>query len=645
MAVGQLSALGFGSGVLKQSVIDDLKKAEESARITPYTKKIEENATKKKDVTELLTKLSTFQSAVSSLGDATVFAKRKVHASVSENPAASLKADSGVALQSMKLNVTQIAQKDVYQSKALANDSGYVNANLTTPASFTIFQGDKAYTVSVDKNTTYKDLASKITEATGGEIVAKVINTGEKGNPYRLTLTSKDTGTDKAIGFFDGTKDANGKYAVNNDATTILSNLGWELEKVSQPNPTQPIDPKDFKGFTVKETQGQEPFRVQKAQDALFVLDGIKMTRSSNTITDLGVGLTLTLNKTGEINFEVQQDASAASDAMQSLVDAYNDLLTNLNAATDYNEKTGTKGSLQGISEITSIRSTINSVLFGSQVVDGMVENENGVKVAAKVAVSLQDYGITVTNTGTLNFSSSKFETKMKESTEFAESFFAGITQYEDINYTSNVIESGKLQAAVGSGLDFKTGDFKIIYNDETYDLSKNLDGTPFKLTGTTDEEIMKNLVNHINSFRIEGLSVSFSEYDKNGTKGYELKMKGTTGTNFSIKGNNDVLKKIGLSETTITATPKEAAGIFAKLKTALQGITGKNGSLTKYDDSLTADKKTLEKNKESTQKLIDSRYSTMEDQFLAYEKILTKLNSQLRNVQSMIEAANKSNN
>ncbi|BEJ60613.1 hypothetical protein B10172_06350 [Campylobacter jejuni] len=61
-------------------------------------------------------------------------------------------------------------------------------------------------------------------------------------------------------------------------------------------------------------------------------MDGIKMTRSSNTITDLGVGMTLTLNKTGEINFDVQQDSESVTKAMQDMVDAYNDLVLNLNA-------------------------------------------------------------------------------------------------------------------------------------------------------------------------------------------------------------------------------------------------------------------------------------------------------------------------
>lgn len=140
MAFGSLSSLGFGSGVLTQDTIDKLKEAEQKARIDPYTKKIEENTTKQKDLTEIKTKLLSFQTAVSSLADATVFAKRKVVGSISDNPPASLTVNSGVALQSMNINVTQLAQKDVYQSKGLANDSGFINANLTGTTDLTFFQ-------------------------------------------------------------------------------------------------------------------------------------------------------------------------------------------------------------------------------------------------------------------------------------------------------------------------------------------------------------------------------------------------------------------------------------------------------------------------------------------------------------------------
>lgn len=647
MAFGSLSSLGFGSGVLKQETLDKLKEAEQKARIDPYTKKIEENTTKQKDLTELKTKLSTFQTAVSSLGDSTAFAKRKVIASITDNPPASLSVTSGVALQSMNINVTQLAQKDVYQSKGLVNDTGIINASLKEPTNLTFFSNGKEYSVTIDKNTTYSDLVDKINTATGGEIVAKMVNTGEKDAPYRLTLTSKETGEDNAISFYPGKKDADGKYKVDENAKSVFESLGWKLDDKALG--AEDFDPaKSKKGVGIIDSE-DNPLHIQKAQDAKFTMDGIKMTRSSNTITDLGVGITLTLNKTGEINFDVQQDSESVTKAMQDMVDAYNGLVLNLNAATDYNSETGTKGSLQGVTEVNSIRSSIISVLFKTQSVDGTVEDTNGNKVSAKVMLSLQDYGLSMTESGTLNFDSSTFESKMKENPDLTESFFSGITQYKDINYTGNLIKEGSLSKYVGEGDDkgisFSSGKFQIVTNFETYDLSKNADGTTFKLTGKTEQEMLQNLADHINSKGIEGLTVKVETYEKDGEKGYKLNFKTDGSSDFAIKGDSEFLKQFGLSQTSIAAEAVEGVGVFAQLKTTLRGITGKDGSLTKYDESLTNDTKALNASKESAQKLIDTRYDTMANQWLQYESILNKLNQQLSTVTNMINAANNSSN
>lgn len=649
MAFGSLSSLGFGSGVLTQETIDKLKEAEQQARVNPYTTKIEENTTKQKDLTEIKTKLSTFQSAVSSLGDATAFAKRKVVASITDNPPASLTATSGVALQSMNINVTQLAQKDVYQSKGLANDTGFINASLASATNLTFFSKGKEYTVTIDKNTTYSDLVDKINSATGGEIVAKMVNTGEKDTPYRLTLTSKETGEDSAISFYPGAKNGNGKYEVDSNATEVFKRLGWNLDETA-------LSDKDFDPATSKKGVGiidnaENPLHIQQAQNANFTMDGIKMTRSSNTITDIGVGITLTLNKTGEINFDIQQDSESITQAMQEMVDAYNDLVLNLNAATDYNSETGTKGSLQGVTEVNSIRSSIVSILFQSQSVDGTVEDASGNKVSAKVMLSLQDYGLSMTESGTLNFDSSAFESKVKEDTAMAESFFSGITQYKNINHTGELIKQGSLENYLNkvegddNGISFDSGKFQIVSDFETYDLSKNADGTAFKLSGATEQEMLQNLADHINSKGIEGLTVKVESYNQNGETGFKLNFKTDGNADFAIKGDNDFLKQFGLSQVSIAAEAVEGAGVFAQLKTTLQGITGTDGSLTKYDESLTNDTKALTESKESAQKLIDTRYETMANQWLQYESILNKLNQQLTTVTNMINAANNSNN
>ncbi|EHA5292808.1 flagellar filament capping protein FliD [Campylobacter upsaliensis] len=634
MALGTLSSLGFASGVLTQETIDKLKKAEEAGRVEPYKKKVEENAAKQKDLTEIKTKLLAFQTAVSSLGDATAFAARKVSSSIKDNPAASLSADAGVALQSMKVNVTQLAEKDVYQSKALATDTGLVNASLKNEVKLTFFQNGKEYTVTIDKTTTYKDLADKISTASDGNIVAKIINTGEKPDGYRLSLTSKETGEENAISFYPGSKDDKGKYQENSEAKKIFKSLGWELDDKTKPNDVD----KDKKGYGIKDQANH----LKKAQNAEFTMDGIKMVRPSNTITDIGVGLTLTLNKTGEVNFEVQQDTEAVTKAMEDLVNAYNDLVANLNASTDFNSETGMKGTLQGVSEVNSIRSTLISALFDSVPVEGVVKDKNGNDMNATVMLSMQDFGLKISESGNLSFIKSDFEKKMKEDISFAEGFFAGITKYKDIDHAGETVETGKGKI---EDKEFGLGDFKIIFNYETYDLSKTKDGKPFKPTGNTEQEKMQSLVDHINSFNIDGLSVKLEEVKSNGVNGFKIKFHSENGSDFAIEGKEDLLKTFGLSATKITAQPIEGKGIFAQLKNTLEGITGKDGSLTKYDEGLTKDTEALNKSKDSTQEMIDKRFETMQMQFLQYEVILNRLNTQLNTISNMINAANQSNN
>ncbi|ELR6015245.1 flagellar filament capping protein FliD [Campylobacter upsaliensis] len=631
MALGTLSSLGFASGVLTQETIDKLKKAEEAGRVEPYKKKVEENAAKQKDLTEIKTKLLAFQTAVSSLGDATAFAARKVSSSIKDNPAASLSADAGVALQSMKVNVTQLAEKDVYQSKALTTDTELVNATLKDEVKLTFFQNGKEYSVTIDNKTTFKDLADKISTASDGNIVAKIINTGEKPDGYRLSLTSKETGEENAISFYPGGKNKDGKYTENNDAKEIFKKLGWELDDKTKPNDVD----KDKKGYGIKDQANH----LKKAQNAEFTMDGIKMVRPSNTITDIGVGLTLTLNKTGEVNFEVQQDTEAVTKAMEDLVNAYNDLVANLNASTDFNSETGMKGTLQGVSEVNSIRSTLISALFDSVPVEGVVKDKNGNDMNATVMLSMQDFGLKISESGNLSFIKSDFEKKMKEDISFAEGFFAGITKYKDIDHAGETVETGKGKI---EDKEFGLGDFKIIFNHETYDLSKTKDGKPFKPTGGTEQEKMQSLVDHINSFNIDGLSVKLEEVKSNGVNGFKIKFHSENGSDFAIEGKEKLLKQFGLSATKITAQPIEGKGIFAQLKNTLEGITGKDGSLTKYDEGLTKDTEALNKSKDSTQEMINKRFETMQMQFLQYEVILNRLNTQLNTISNMINAANQ---
>ena len=779
MATGTLSSLGLGSEVLNQETLEKLKNADISAKVKPYETKIETNTTKQKALTELTTKLAAFQSAVSSLGDSTAFGKRKVTPSVTgDSAAATLTASNGVSVQNLSVKVEKIAQKDVFQSGGITKDTDRVLTGNQKAASFTIMQNGKEYTIKVEANTTYADLADKINSATDGKVIAKIVSTGEKGTPYRFTLSSKETGADNAISFFAGTKDSQtGVYKEDTNATVILLNLGWRLKKdniaeadmkgfafsggtkASSVNDLNTTIGKDIK-FTLwageekceitastsdkysdlvskveNQTQGKiklsavssgsgNPYtfnfvagdkassstkikifdgvatgatgsqtyssdsgttdflqntlnigistsyslddakgtaHLKKAQDAEFTLDGVKMYRSTNEIKDIGAGLTLNLLKAGEINFDIKQDSEGLTSTMEELVEKYNELVNYLNDVTAYDSKTKVSGDLADVNEIKSLRSTINKMLFTLQSIEGTTTDDKGNKTKTNVLVSVLDFGLSLNDTSKSNssqlallkFDSAKFEKKFAEDPDFAESFFSGTSGFEEVNVIGKAqsFDSADFQ----NGLEFKGKEFKLTFGDKSYDLTKTADGkSDFKLEGKTPEERAQKLLDHINSFSINGLKASMQEFTltEGGQqkKGYALKFKSDDGSDFEISGDKDFLAKLGLEAQKISPETKTGKGVFSQLKSTLQSYTRvstvdtKKGTLTLYGERLKADAKSLNDEKTKTQSRIDSYYEAMFSKWVQYDAIIAKIKKQGTSITNMINAANNQN-
>lgn len=764
----ELGSLGLQSGVLTTELLEKLKAADESAKIKPYETKIEQNTAKQKALTELTTKLSSFQTAVSSLGDATAFQKRKVTPSVTgDSAAATLTANNGVSVQNLSVKVDKIAQKDVFQSKGLVKDTDRVLTSNQNPGKFTITQNGKEYVISVDANTTYSDLAEKINSATDGNVVAKIVSTGESGTPYRLTLSSKETGADNAIGF-----------RADSDGEAILSNFGWNLKKnniaeadlkgysfsggskassitdlntklssdvkftvfagsekfeitatnsdsyqdlitkvqtqtgnkvkmtatqangnytfnlVAGDNATSSTKITLYDGVSTTDSSGNKTFssdantttfltstlnfdikqsyslddangeyHLKKAQNAEFTLDGVKMYRSTNSITDVGVGITLNLLKAGEINFDIKQDTEGLSSTMDELVEAYNELINYLTEVTSYNSETKTSGDLADVSEVKRLRSNITSMLFDSQTVEGTSTDSDGNKTTTNVFLSVIDYGLSINDTGFLTFDSTKFNEKIAQDVELAEKFFAGTTGFEELNVTAKA-------QTLKDDIDFTNKEFKITFGDTTYDLSKTTDGNVFKLESTlsknqgeTDSEFearkakdrAQKLLDHINSFNISGLKVTMQELKvtDNGVQktGYALKFKSDDGSDFEISGDSDVLEKLGLAAQKVSPQVKEGTGIFSALKTTLQGYTrvstkdSLKGSLTLYGERLNSLNENLKKEKENSQTKIDNYYETMYNKWVEYEKIIGNIKTQSDAISQMIQASQNSKN
>lgn len=534
-------------------------------------------------------------------------------------------------------------------SGVTALDGSGTGNKLTNDIKFTIWAGEEKFEITAKKDDTYQTLIDNVANQTNNKVKLSAVQSGN-GSPYTFNFVAGDKASSSTkIKIFDGVAatGAAGSQTYSSDADT--TKFLEETLKIGI-----------SKSYSLDDKNGTA--HLKKAQDAEFTLDGVKMYRSTNEIKDIGAGLTLNLLKKGEINFDIKQDSEGLTSTMEELVEKYNELVNYLNDVTAYDSKTKVSGDLADVIEIKNLRSSINKILFTSQSVEGTTTDDKGNKTKTNVLVSVLDFGLSLNDTSKSNssqlallkFDSAKFEKKFAEDPDFAESFFSGTSGFEEVNVVgkAQTFDSTEFQ----NGLEFKGKDFKITFGDVSYDLTKTADGkNDFKLDGGTPEERAKKLLDHINSFSINGLKVSMQEFTltEGGQqkKGYALKFKSDDGSDFEISGNKDFLAKFGLEAQKINPETKTGKGVFSQLKSTLQSYTRvstvdtKKGTLTLYGDKLKADAKALGDEKTKTQTRIDAYYEAMFSKWVQYDAIIASIKNQGTAITNMINAANNQNN
>lgn len=534
-----------------------------------------------------------------------------------------------------------------------------LNTQISKDIKFTLWAGEEKFEITASASDKYSDLVSKVEKNTQGKIKLSAVKDGSGNFTFNFVAGDKASSSTK-IKIFDGTMDASAKtYTSDSGTTDFLQNtlkIGISTS------------------YSLDDTKGTA--HLKKAQDAEFTLDGVKMYRSTNEIKDIGAGLTLNLLKAGEINFDIKQDSEGLTSTMEELVEKYNELVNYLNDVTAYDSETKVSGDLADVIEIKNLRSSINKILFTSQSVEGTTTDDKGNKTKTNVLVSVLDFGLSLNDTSKSNssqlallkFDSAKFEKKFAEDPDFAESFFSGTSGFEEVNVIgkAQTFDSTEFQ----NGLDFKGKEFKLTFGDVSYDLTKTADGkNDFKLestltknAGETEEafkarkaqDIAQKLLDHINSFSINGLKASMQEFTltEGGQqkKGYALKFKSDDGSDFEISGDKDFLAKFGLEAQKINPEVKKGTGVFSQLKSTLQSYTKvstvdtKKGTLTLYSDKLKADAKALGDEKTKEQTRIDAYYEAMFSKWVQYDAIIASIKNQGTAITNMINAANNQN-
>lgn len=283
------------SSVDWDGLIEELYNAKLAAADT-YETKISTNESKISAYNDAADLLGTLQTAAESLravtdstaSDSDVFLEREAYLTGVGGATASsvltVSAESGTDTGTYSLTVSQLATAQKVASGSFSSSS----SALSFSGSFTIGTEDgDSVSIAVTDDMSLSDIASAINDKsdTSG-VKATVLKVSDSS--YELILTTVDTGETISVSDSDG----------------VLQNLG------------------------VLGDSGDFADELQASQKAIFSIDGVTVTRSSNEIDDVIDGLTFYLTGTtddGEsVSVEVAQNLSDIKSAVSTFVDAYN---------------------------------------------------------------------------------------------------------------------------------------------------------------------------------------------------------------------------------------------------------------------------------------------------------------------------------
>lgn len=401
-----ISSLGIGSGVLNSDLVDQLVAAERKPTETRLTQKTQQ-------AEALLSAYGKLRSAVTELR----LPMRQLSSpdNLKAFSASSSNDDIGVSVDSTKASrgTYSVEVTSLASAQALASRDVFADRDATSVGQGTLelSVGDKITNITIDSsNDTLQGLANAINEADAG-VSAGIIDTG---SGYQLVLSADETGTANAVSI-SVTGDTAGTDTDNTGLSRFAFNVGMDADS------------------GLKETIA--------ASDAVMDINGVTVTRSTNTFENVIDGLTFDIKETGTSTIKVTQDFGAVADRVQGFVDKFNALQSTIDSLAGFNAEAGVGSLLTGDSTVRTIQSQLRNIL--TRVVPGM-ENAS--------VRSLADVGITTDfETGGLEFDRAKFEEVLKANPDEVTALFA-----EQGRTTDSQVEF------VRSGLNTEPGEYEI---------------------------------------------------------------------------------------------------------------------------------------------------------------------------------------
>ena len=321
-----------------QNIVSQLMTVEKQPLSTSQTK-LQTFNSKLSDVGQVSSAISGLQTAVSGLSSTSFLHTLK--ASSSDPTIATVDTNGSGAPGNYLLNVDELAKprqlvfdtsadgKAITSTSTALDDapdalsfevSGKsTSVQLREPVS-TITNSDGTTSSTTPASVTLQDVSDKINAANAG-VNASIVQ--YKGN-YSLVVAAAEPGSDKAFSITAGGTDS----GQTETSASTLAGLQQSDTAVSESN---------------------------DATDASLTVNGVYVSSSSNTVSDVIGGATLSLQKAGEATISMAQDNSSIASKLQGFVDAYNKVQGALSSASNSNMK--------GDAALTSIRNQLAGVL------------------------------------------------------------------------------------------------------------------------------------------------------------------------------------------------------------------------------------------------------------------------------------------
>lgn len=585
---------GLASGIDMDGIIEQLMAIERRPLVLMQQKQLELEAQKGawRDVNTRLKNLTDKFSALKL--QATYLAKS---GESSNKDVLTATAGHNAGMGTYKIEVERLATGVVKHSEAVNEDA---TKPLSVTGSIVIETGEGKWEIEVGLNDSLNDIVRKINSLKNDNEKTAPVNASVVAN--RLVLSSKTTGS---ASDFD---------------VSLTGNLGTKLS-----------------GFEQVAGGGL---------DAQLKINGIEVTSSSNTLTDVIQGVTVSLKDIGTSTLTVGQDTKQVADAVKAFVDQYNSTIDFINdklQAKTQSDPNSVKGALSGDTTLMRLQSSLrNMAVSRSSYTEGKYVTLADIGVAtAKFVPGAADYS------GKLQLDSAKLEEALKadplavkdilfKQTNVGALGTASVAAGGSYNEAQYPLESilngitdgtnwgkgeGWASAALGEDGQSLTIDFggnRTLDSIKLFTLDSEL--YPAETWGVSDYEIW-----YIDDNGSEHLLTTV-ENNKRGVVTSSANSVRAKGLVFKFTGTNHASDMARILE----IEAYESSGVLYNLEQYVRDFTrAGDGILTEKDKSYDKQIKDLKEQAEKMDYRLQLRQERLVSQFVALEKALSTMQSQ----------------